>query len=325
MEKAFRIAILFCEDDHSHNALALDIFERLKEPSSYGLYSPALISSRFDERDFRFNMLEVMKKKYDLLVPIGNYFTTLTDSVCKELDTVVQTVFVAVTESVALGLIQSFKSPGGYISGVIFADESPTIYAQKVALLRPRVSKILVPYGPARLSGLLEKRAEETAGSLQAAGVQPVLVPICSAEEVLTALDENIDNVDAIMLLEGCFSIMVIAMIVARAWPKKKLVISAGGADALCLGATAAYGRSHSDIAHDTVKMIHRTLGERMPLANQPVVVLPSNRAFVVNEALLQQAGDADSLLTKLHSLGVVVVRFWPAPPLDFDVEGKMK
>lgn len=201
------------------------------------------------------------------------------------------------------------------MSGVTFEEESPRIYAHKVALLSPKVSNILVPYGPECLSGLLEGRAKETDEVLRSLGLNPTLVPVYSAQDVLAALDKYINSVDSIMLLEGCFATMVISELVARSWPLKKPVITANSKAGLLLGATASYGRDYNDVTKNAVEMVYRALGERIPLANQPVVMLPSNRIFMVNEALLQQIGDVGTLVKKLQKLEVAVVRFWPMPP----------
>ncbi|MDQ5941171.1 MAG: putative tryptophan/tyrosine transport system substrate-binding protein [Candidatus Dependentiae bacterium] len=314
--KSFRVGILFCEENESHNGVALDIFERLKVPSLHGgLYSPALISSRFDERDFRLNMLNIMNNKYDLLVSIGDYFTTLTIGIYKELGVVVPTVFAAVTDPVALGFVKSLEHPEGYTSGIIFEPEPALAYARNIALLYSPGASILVPYGPDSALGLLEKRARELSGALQLVGLVPILAPINSLEEALFVLKENVHAIDGVAFVESGCATIIISAIVKASWLEKKPVIAANSVDGLFLGAAASYGRSHRDIAESVVGMIYNTLDCRVPLANQPVIVLPSNRFFIVNEAVLQQMGDVSDLVMRLRQEGVDVVRLWPMPP----------
>lgn len=315
MVKKCKVAIFFCQQHAVHADLALEIFRHLQVPSKYGLYEPALVHTGPSEVDFRYNVAIVEQRDFDVFVVLGELFSVILNRLYRS-NKRFETVFVGVTDPVHCGLVQSLELPGGPMTGVSIAIDSATAFAEKIALFYPFISRLVIPYVPTCLGGRLAERGQLAAAYLRAGGMSVILEPISAAEETEAAVAKHIEAVDGILLLEGCLSTMAIPEVARLAWRHRKAFFANNGSAGLLAGATASYGRPLGDLILATVRQVHMHWEARCPMAAIPVISLPDNRFFTVNEPWLRHIGDVEALVQKLSKCpDVEIVRVWPNNP----------
>jgi len=196
-------------------------------------------------------------------------FSTSTALKVKQATKSVPVVFHAGTDPVKVGLVESFRRPGGRLTGVY--SQATDLTAKRLELLKemvPRVRRVLSFYNPDNPAALESiKEAREAARRLK---IMLVEHPVASVDELRSGLRSiRAGEVDGLVHIADVMATSRADMIidVARA---KKLPLILQDKESVARGALASYGLSYYTGGRLTSKYVQRVLLGSNP-ADMPI------------------------------------------------------
>lgn len=198
----------------------------------------------------------------------------------KRATTRVPIVFYAGTDPVAVGLVDSYRKPGGRMTGI--HRQSTDLTAKRLQLLGemiPRLRRVVTFYNAAnpaaqRSVGLARQAARQLKLEL-------VERPVKSAEELRTALSAlRTQEFDAYFQVSDALVTSQIALVIEAA-ATRRLPTMVQERGIVAQGALAAYGESYHEIGKLSARFVQRILAGEAP-AGMPVEQIDRIH-FVVN------------------------------------------
>ena len=182
----------------------------------------------------------------------------------KRATTRVPIVFYSGSDPVAGGLVESFRKPGGRLTGVY--GQSSELSGKRLELLKemvPRLRRILAYYNPDNPSfSQPVKNTKEAARRLK---VEVIERKVRSADELRAALDAlRPGEVDAFFYVAGEVTATQSESIIAAA-RAKKLATMFSESSTVTRGALAAYGPSYRAAGRLSAKQVQRVLQGASP------------------------------------------------------------
>lgn len=279
-------------------------------------YTPVLITVKRTEEDFIKQISYInANARCDLFVLIG---MSITETFCRlYLDRAgIPCLFVAIPTPGKLTFLKPFlrslEKPGGLISGVT-SEGNPARYAQDIIKFYPRISRIVLPYYPDGLAGIVGKNALAITEQLRNAGMTIYAKPISTTHEAAAEIDAHMNDVDGILFMEGCPANDIAEETAIAAWKNRKIFFSSYGLVGIGVGATVSFGADDAIYAAPLAEKIRLYFEEHIPIGGQPVTILPDMRHCMVNEAMFCQIRYVDDLLDKLHKdASIEFFHEWP-------------
>jgi ABC-type uncharacterized transport system substrate-binding protein len=270
-------------DDHKEIALSLmAMLNEIKTPTEE--YKPYILLCEDTPKSIQKSLQNNASDGCDVIVSLGHQTTSIITILRPEIG-LIPTVFVGVPAPETLGIIQSLEKPGGVMSGVCFAEPSAKDLAEQLQILYPYVTKIHIPYEENGMQGLIKARAESVMKELQSIGFEIIMRPVVSPQEAIDWLEDTIQDIQVILLIEGCivshFAESYVAYLCAIT---DRILISSNGLLGIEQGASFAYGMKNTLMLPEAVNMIRRFWRDRKLLGTQPVVTLPDTRQLFVNK-----------------------------------------
>ncbi len=193
--------------------------------------------------------------KVDLIVSVASS-TTL---VVKRATQSVRIVFYAGADPVNLGLVESFRQPGGRLTGVY--GQYTDLTAKRFELLKelaPGIRRALVVYNPANVVALRSLRyARDAARQLKLTLVERPVASVGDLRAALRTLRPG--EVDAIGYVADALLTSLAKEVIDTALARK-LPMMAGNIDDVAIGALAGYSESYRAIGRLLAKYAHRVL-----------------------------------------------------------------
>ncbi len=139
---------------------------------------------------------KMVEAEVDLILSFGTPGTTAAQQGTQ--GTAIPIVFVPLTDPVGAGFVESYRHPGGNITGVSTGGiEAARL--DRLVKIAPDVEKVYIPYNESDASPVTAlEEVREAASNL---GVELVAVAVNDENEVIAAIENMPDNVDAIFLL----------------------------------------------------------------------------------------------------------------------------
>jgi len=223
-------------------------------------------------------------EKVDLIWALA----TSTSLAVKRATNTVPIVFYAGTDPVAVGLVASFRKPGGRLTGV--HGQFTDLTAKRLELLKemaPRIRRALALYNPGNPAAQRSvKMAREAARQLK---VELVERPVASVDELRAALRAlRPGEVDAIALISDAMVISQAALVIETARARRLPTVLQDKED-VEKGALAGYGESYYTIGRTSAKLIQRVLLGANP-GDLPVEQL-DRLHFVINLKTVKALG----------------------------------
>lgn len=198
---------------------------------------------------------DLEREKVDLIYAV----TTSAALAVKRVTKTVPIVFYAGTDPVALGLVESFRKPGGRLTGIYgrIAD----LTAKRLELLKemvPRLRRVVIFYDPDRPAA--ERRMEAGREAARRLKVDLLERRVSSVEDLRAGLGAlRAGEADALLSAGDSMVVSQTALVndVARA---KKLPTMFTELDSVAKGALASYGVSYAAMGQLSAKYVQRVL-----------------------------------------------------------------
>ena len=197
-------------------------------------------------------------------------------------------VFVSVGDPVGSGLVSSLARPGGNITGV--TNQTKDIAGKQVGLLRealPHVRRLAIMAKTAEnASAASEMREVEAAASVL--GIQPVILEIQRAEDIVPAFETLKERADALY-------VVINSLVVTHATRINTLALGAklptmyGGGDVVRAGGLMSYGANIPDLWRRGADYVDKILRGAKP-ADLPVEQ-PTKFDLVINITTIKALG----------------------------------
>jgi putative tryptophan/tyrosine transport system substrate-binding protein len=198
---------------------------------------------------------DLEREKFDLIYSLGTRVTV----VVKRATKTVPIVFNAGNDPVSTGLVESFRKPGGRLTGTY--SRSAELTAKRLELLKemvPRLRRVVTFYNPANLTTQLGvKIARDAARHLK---VELVEHRVGSVEELRAGLRAlRAGEADAFCSMPDGMVISQTALIIDTA-SAKKLPTMFIEQESVAQGGLASYGVSYAAIGRLSARYVHRIL-----------------------------------------------------------------
>lgn len=194
-------------------------------------------------------------------------------------------LITAVTEPQEAGLVDSWESPGGNVTGT--SDLNPV--ADQLELLTeiaPDAETVGIVYSSGEVNSEVQvEKAEEVAPDL---GLELELVTVSNTSEVLQAV-ESLSHVDALYVptdntvVEGLESVIQVA-------EAEQIPVIVGEGDSVERGGIATWGINYEQLGYQTGEMAVRILEEGADPATMPIEEL-ENIELIVNTQAAEKMG----------------------------------
>jgi len=308
--KPRRVGILYLFNNPIHRTLALTLqaeIEKLKDN-----YSPALFPVERKEESVLQRVTSQGALDCDLLVLVGSLIFETVHEFYKTSGER-SSIFVGLGKPERFEFVKRHPFPGGQISGVTMEFGSLTRYAEEIAKFYPYISRLILPYEPYKLEGLVAKRAQATAEYLRNNNFTVYDIPVSTPQEAAKAIDKHMDKIDGIVFMECCVTEAIVEVTAATAWKNEKLLFISQGEDGLRVGAAVSFGVQITIYISHVLGMIRKYFERYVPIGRQPVTILPDTRCCMVNKMMLRQISDGETILKKLAKDPAFEIRHeWP-------------
>ena len=198
---------------------------------------------------------DLEREKVDLIYAV----TTSAALAVKRVTKTVPIVFYAGTDPVTMGLVESFRKPGGRLTGIYgrIAD----LTAKRLELLKemvPRLRRVVIFYDPARPAA--ERRMEATRDAARQLKVELLKRRVASVEELRAGLGAlRAGEADALLSGGDSMVISQTALVIDTA-RTKKLPTMFTELDSVAKGGLASYGVSYYAMGRLSAKYVQRIL-----------------------------------------------------------------
>ena len=254
----------------------------------------------------------IEENKVDVFITIGRICSKITKEVLDEVGGHA-TIFVGVRDPIGEGLINSMEKPGFCLSGVV-REASPILtVGRHFAPLYPLVKTVLIPYSFD--NNYLLNQARELKRFFLTVGINSILLPVDpDSHSNMKLISEQINQVQGIIILEGCYSNGIQDALAFLCW-EHCIVLCGSGPYAIDAGASCALGGSFKQIAEEAYKILKNLWEEQVSLGMIPIKVLPDNQEFAVNTDMLKRLDIADEVIEVMCAQpGVKRERIWTMP-----------
>lgn len=147
-----------------------------------------------ESKDIDIEKRHLLNKDVDMIVAMGNNSALWAKNLAQGTD--IKVLFCMISsDPVADGMVKTLSRPGGNVTGIQVANSIPKSL-EWLKRIAPQTEKIYLPYNPSdEISVLALKGLDKTAVLL---GIKLVVHRISSVEEVLTAIENMPQDIDAV-------------------------------------------------------------------------------------------------------------------------------
>jgi len=177
------------------------------------------------------------------------------------------------------------------LTGIVREPDADTDCAHYVALLRPYINSVLIPYWPLGDGGYLPTKTAHISQYLSSQGLQVFTVPVDTVNDLMQALNNYHSQVKAVLFLEGCLAAEALVLARDFCWKNKILLCFSESLYAIRYGVPFVYGSDFSRFASEAFCLMRMQRESGLSLGDMPLVHIPNDRELVINEAYFLQLG----------------------------------
>jgi putative ABC transport system substrate-binding protein len=245
------------------------------------------------------------------IVSIGTSATQMAKEITMKRNTLIPIVFCGTGDPIKTGIVSSFEQHGGHVTGFCIAGfdfVKPMI--DQLAVFAPQVKKILIPYDPTALGGMLEQYRVYIGSELEKRGYEVSDIKIYSSNEVLEKVQPFMNACDMVWVLPDITVLEVMEGLGKLCEQYQKFSYVTMNLMHLARGAALAFGYDIQELGLDAGQYVRRILNGERP-QDLPVLALqPARFKIGINienagkQGLLTQV---DPALLYVMTHGVVV------------------
>ncbi|MCB1047768.1 MAG: ABC transporter substrate-binding protein [Calditrichaeota bacterium] len=219
----------------------------------------------------------VLSEGVDLIAPIT---TPMSIEALKQAEGRVPVVFLGVTDPVAAGIVDSLALPGR-CTGV--SDNPPMAGVLKLVMqLIPDATTVGIPYDPKDVPGVVT--AERAAAIARRMGINPILRPVASENDLRAAVRGLSSEVNALVI--GMDNLMMKnAGIISRTSGEQGIPLFAADDKSVEMGAVAGVGVDYTDVGRLGADLALEILLDGKTAGSIPVMTLETGATFVNSQA----------------------------------------
>ena len=248
----------------------------------------------------------------DVVVPIATPAAQVMQSVV--IDAGIPIIFSAVSDPVTAKLVAQLDAPGGMITGVSDALNTPMIFDMMLAV-SPDMQKVGLLYSKSEDSS--KRPIEEAKAYLDAHNIAYVEKTGTNTDEISSAVDALIGE-----KVEAIFTPTDNTVMSAELAIFEKLndagIPHYTGANSFALnGAFFGYGVDYDDLGEETANMVANLLVNKADPATTPVIILAHEVATINTETCQAIGLTMDEVKAAFATLGIGVVEITTAQSFD--------
>ena len=228
----------------------------------------------------RSSIEEAVAQDYDVIVALGSQPAQMAKEVTEKREKNIPVVFAATGDPVRLELVDTPERSGNHLTGVCglgnawiakMIDCFPT--------LMPGVKRVLIPYDPTGLGGLLESYRNDFERELKSHGMTATCVKVYESNEAVQKVAPYIDDCDVVLTLPDATMTNALAGL-AKLCEQRQKGLVAQSMGALDKGASMVYGYHTYDVGVLAAAQVRMILEKG--IAPTDIPVNPMNDAYRV-------------------------------------------
>jgi putative ABC transport system substrate-binding protein len=285
-----KIVVFLRRDFTLHTGVSAALYREIFREWPYPLIPGVHVCAEANDEVIGTQIEEVLTSEYDVAVTIGTLYSQMVATHIRELGSSMKQLCVAVKDPQELGLIDSFESPGKNITAVVRDHAPSTQMLELLLLLRPEAKKIMFPYFPFGDGGRMSDAASVACAYLERQGIEVLRVAFYRHNDFSSVLIPELDNVDAVFLIESGYLTDELLKLVA-ACCEKGVTCCVSDIDGIPAGAAIVFGQDMGVVGRAAYEQLIKLLEHGDSDAMIPVKEVPNGRKLYVNKGMALEQG----------------------------------
>jgi len=281
----YRIALFVPIDDVTSKKIVSGAREYLDEHATF-IPEIKIFNANGSRTQMRANLEEALNQDYDLLITTDSQGSQMAKEVTQKRKKLIPIVFCATGDPIKLGLIESLERSGNHMTGACITGLD-WIY-QMIGLfptLLPRVKKVLIPYNPTGLGGMLDAYKQEFDKALAQIGVAVASIKIYEVNDVMQKTVPLIDDCDMVLVLPDGTMYDAFPALVKLCNQREKGISVAQNLGLVHEGASMTFGNHVADLGRAAAKLVCKILGDGVKPTDIPIDSMETAYRVAVNKA----------------------------------------
>ena len=305
-----RIGVLVPVDDPIVNDIVTGIVETLEKEATFKP-EVTVFQAGGSRTLLRSSLEEAITKDYDLIVALGSQTAQMAREVTQKRKKLIPIIFAATGDPIKLGLVDAYESSGNHLTGacIVGTDWVHTM-VDLFPVVLPGVKKVLIPYDPTGLGGIIEVYKQELDAALKRNGITATPVQVYETNEVIRKITPFIDECDMVLALPCRTLTTSLAGVAKLCEQRRKGLASVQNLSNLDAGAFFAFGYHKYDAGVIVAQQIRMILEQGVLPTKIPVN--PMNSAYRIGidrHNMRKQCMDAHSDQRVLYLMEKAEVR----------------
>lgn len=251
--------------------------------------SRTLMRAQFDE---------MIDDNYDLIVTIGSQASQMAREMTNKRNRRIPVLFMGTGDPEKLELVDSISKPGGHVTGVssIVGTEWIERMVDLIPVLYKKCARVLLPYDPTGLGGMLEESAKKMIEELEKKNIEVRPIKIYETNDVMKKVQPFLDEVDMTIILPDATVIGGIDAIVKLSNQYKVPIYAAMNLRCARSGAAMSLGYYEFDMGARGAEMALKILEQNENPSDLPVDSMVEDYKLMINLNAANKQGLLNSI-----------------------------
>jgi len=303
--KVVRVAVLLSDGMYVHEQSYQGFLDKCVElGSAYTYQVKPFFFHGLDTINISNVAEALIESNPDVVVTIGSMGTTALVELMRRRSCKTPHVFIGVSNSVELGIVQSLDIPGDNVTGVMTGGYDKLMMAHFLYAAKPMARKVLIPYDLTKdfdqMSSTTAKISQEY---LAAKGIETTILPIVGLSEAVKMISSAVGGHDVVMGLE-IDSLVTISAALVKTCCEQGITCFTGTIEGADAGSLFSFGTQPMYTGAAGFDMVRKIIEEGQSPATLPVWRLDNSRQFIINTRYAAEQGmsaiDTDAIRLRI-------------------------